>query len=288
MTSSQGNLTYSQVLDPNAVQVLDTAIGAFGNTLGASGGFGNSVGVPGGFGNSVGIGGGFNTISTSILTQVTASGGNNLYTQALDAGSLTVLAAAQAAIESYGNSIGSLGGFGNTVSMGGGYNNAQAGVLTSVQLSGGYDNFVESLSQNEVDWAGSVLSAAQGAGSAAVNAAAAAIGLNVSLGNGDDVIVGGLLGTFTAGVGADRFIVEDPSLLGATSESGLLLNYGGSFTGGAGTNTFYLVGKAFGHVAISEPATNHDTLDLSEYPGERPGARPEHIGPSSKSPASSG
>jgi hypothetical protein len=263
VTSSQGNLTYSQVLDPNAVQVLDTAIGAFGSALGASGGFGRSVGIPGGFGNSLGLGGGFNTISTSILTQVTASGGNNLYTQALDAGSLTVLAAAQAAIESYGSALGSLSGFGSSASLKGGYNNAQAGVLANVQLSGGYDNFVEQLTQGAVDWAGGVLSAAQAGGTGAVNAAAAAIGLNVALGNGDDAIVGGLLGTFTAGVGADRFVVEDPSLLGATSTSGMLLNYGGSFTGAAGTNTFYLVGKAFGHVAIGEPATNHDTLDLS-------------------------
>ena len=111
-----------------------------------------------------------------------------------------------------------------------------------------------------------------------MDAAAAAIGTNVTLGDGDDVIVGGLLGTFTAGVGADRFVVEDPSLLGATSESNLLLMYGGSFTGGAGTNTFYLVGHTFGHVAIAEPSTNLDTLDLSNIQVSGPVARSEHVG----------
>jgi hypothetical protein len=263
VTTSSGSIIYSQTLDSNATQVLDTAIATFGSSLGGSGGFGNSVTVPGGFGNSLAIGGGYNTISSSILTQVTASGGNNVYSQALDSGSLTVLAAAQAAITTYGNSLGNLGGFGNTVSMGGGYNNAQAGMLTNIQLSGGSDNFLEQLTQGAVNWAGGVLSAAQASGSAAVNAAAAAIGLSVALGNGNDVIVGGLLGTFAAGVGADRFVIEDPSLLGASSESALLLNYGGTVTGGAGTNTFYLVGSTFGHVAIGEPATNQDTLDLS-------------------------
>src|SRR5262249_22035883 len=90
-----------------------------------------------------------------------------------------------------------------------------------------------------------------------------AIGLNAVLGDGSDVVVGGLLGTFQIGNGGDRIVIEDPTLLGATTLTDRLLQHGGSFTAGTGPNTFFLVGATFGHVQISEPATNSDTLDLS-------------------------
>src|SRR5262249_55051048 len=55
----------------------------------------------------------------------------------------------------------------------------------------------------------------------------------------------------------------DFTLLGATNATSLVLGYGGTFTAGAGPNTFYLVGTTFGHVGINEPTTNSDTLDIS-------------------------
>jgi hypothetical protein len=261
-TLGGGNNTYAQSLDNNSTQVLDQAIATFGNSLGSSGGFGGSLGSSGGFGNSVKSSGGFNTVYASLLTSATVAGGNNLYYQSLDANSIQVLNAALGAVSGLGGSVSNLGGFGNSLKASGGYNNAQAGLLTTAQLAGGFDTVVESLAQNQVDLANAILSAA-GTSPGAVDAAAAAIGLNATLGDSNDVAVGGLLAAIQLGTGNDRLVIEDPTLLGATSVSPLLFGYGGKFTAGAGSNTFYFVGNTFGHVAVNEPAANHDTLDLS-------------------------
>src|SRR5262249_40662835 len=144
------------------------------------------------------------------------------------------------------------------------------GLLTAVTLGGGFDSVVEQLTQDQVNFANAVLSAAAGAGQAALDAAASAVGLHATLGDGDDVAVGGLLGFFQVGAANDRLVDEAPALLGATSVTPLLLGYGGKFSAGAGSNTFYLAGATFGHVVISEPATNHDTLDLSSLQAAGP------------------
>jgi hypothetical protein len=258
-----GNNTYVQSLDNNSAQVLNEALTAFGGSLGNAGGFGNSPGSAGGFGNTVNASGGFNTVTTSILTSATLSGGNNLYYQSLDANSVQVLNAAVATLTGFGGSASSLGGFGNSLNATGGYNNAQAGLLTTVGLAGGFDVVVEQLAQNQVDLANSVLGAAASGGQSAVNAAAAAIGLNATLADGSDVAVAGLLATVQAVNANDRIVIEDPTLLGATSASGAVLAYGGKFSAGTGPNTFYFAGSTFGHVTVSESASNQDTLDLS-------------------------
>jgi hypothetical protein len=267
-TLGGGHNTYNQFLDNNSAQVLDQAISAFGGSLGASGGFGNTLNTPGGFGNTLNTPGGFNTVYTSLLTAVTVGGGNNVYYQAFDANSLQVLNTALGAITTFGGSASSLGGFGNTLAASGGYNGAQAGLLTSVQLSGGFDTAVEQVSQGQVDFANAALNAA-GTGPGG-DAAASALSLHVSLGDGNDVAVGGVLAIIQAGVGSDRFVIEDPTLLGATSITPLVYARGGKFTGGGGTNTFYFVGSTFGHVVVSEPAGNHDTIDLSSVQAAGP------------------
>jgi hypothetical protein len=268
-TLGGGNNTYVQSLDADSAQVLDQAISAFGASLGSSGGFGGSLNSSGGFGNSLIAAGGFTTVYTSLLTAVTITGGYNLYYQALDANSIQVLATALSAVTAFGGSVSNLGGFGNSLRASGGYNGAQAGLLTAVQLSGGFDTFVEQLAQDQVDFAGDILSAA-GTGAGAADAAAAAIGLQAALGDGNDVAVGGLLATVQAGTGSDRLVIEDPTLLGAASVGPSLLAYGGKFAAGAGSNTFYFAGSLFGHVAVSEPAANHDTLDLSSVQAASP------------------
>jgi hypothetical protein len=268
---SGGNNLYIQTLDNNSTTVLDQAIASYGSQLGSGvGGFGNPITEAGGFGNSIAVTiGGFNNIQVSLLTNVTMGGGDNLYTQNLDVNSVQVLNTAVATIASFGGTPSVIGGFGNNGDVGGGYNTAHAGLLTTVHLSGGFDTFVEQLTADEISVAATALANAPSQGQAAV---AQSIGLAAFLGDGDDVIVGGLLGTFSAGIGNDRFVIEDPSLLGAPNVNSQLLQFGGAFTGSTGSNTFYLVGgnvalfgnaALFGHVAITEPAANSDTLDLS-------------------------
>jgi hypothetical protein len=264
VTLNGTNNLYVQTLDANSAAVLNQALSSFGSSLKSSGGFGNSLATSGGFGNSVTLPGGFSTVYTSLLTSVSAGGGNNVLNQALDANSVSVLNNALTAVGSVGTSVANLAGFGNSLKASGGFNNGQAGILTTVSLSGGMDNVVEKLDVNAITVASTAITAAATAGQAAANTVAASIGLQASLGDGDDVVVGGLLGTFTVGTGNDRIVIEDPSLLGAASVPAALLPYGGTFTAGAGSNTFYVVGKSnFGVVTINEPATNNDTLDLS-------------------------
>jgi hypothetical protein len=258
-----GNNTYVQSLDNNSAQVLNQALNAFGSSLQSPGGFGSALASAGGFGNTLNAPGGFNTVYTSVLTSATLSGGYNLYYQSLDANSVQVLNTAVTALTGFGRSVSNLGGFGNTLVATGGYNNAQAGLLTTVGLAGGFDVVVERLDQDQVDLANSVLGAAASGGQPAVNAAAAAIGLSATLGDGANVAVAGLLASVQTGNGADRIVIEDPTLLGATSASGAVLADGGKFSAGTGPNTFSFAGSTFGHVALNEPASNQDTLDLS-------------------------
>jgi hypothetical protein len=248
---------FVQTVDANATAVLQTAINAFGGTPGGGTTFGSTRGGGTTFGGVITLDGGNNTAQGSLMLSVSMDGGYNLYTGALNSAAASFVIGV---VPSSGIAPGALGSLGSAVVMTGGHNTAEAGPLTTAQLSGGEDSFIEQLNATEVGMVSTVLGDYTGA---AVTTAAANLGPQASLGAGDDVVVGGLLGTFQAGTGNDRFVIEDPSLLGATGVSGQLLAYGGKFTAGAGPNTFYLVGSTFGHVAIAEPATNSDTLDLS-------------------------
>jgi hypothetical protein len=248
---------FVQSVDSNATQVLQAAINAFGATTSGGTKFGSTPGAGTSFGGVVALDGGDNTAQGSLMLSVSMNGGYNLYTGTLNATSTGFVTTA---VPGNGIAASALGALGTSVVMTGGHNTAEAGPLTSAQLSGGEDSFIEQLTDIEVSMASAVVADFASASQAT---AAASLGPQVSLGNGDDVVVGGLLGTFSAGIGNDRFVIEDPTLLGASSVGSQLLTYGGTFTGGAGTNTFYLAGSNFGHVAINEPTSNSDTLDLS-------------------------
>jgi hypothetical protein len=252
-----GDNQFVQNVDSNATAVLTAAINAFGATPGGGTSFGSTPGGGTSFGGVVALDGGNNTVQGSLMLAVSMDGGYNLYQGSLNSAAASFVTGTVAA---KGIAAGALGALGSALVMVGGHNTAQAGPLTTAQIGGGEDSFIETLNAPEVSMASTVLGDFTGA---AVATAAASLGPHVSLGAGDDVVVGGLLGTFQAGAGNDRFVIEDPGLLGATGVSSQLLAYGGKFAAGAGANTFYLVGSTFGHVAISEPATNSDTLDLS-------------------------
>src|SRR5262249_17087388 len=89
VTANDGHNLYIQSLDANAVQVLDAAIASFGGSGPNLGGFGGT-GV---------FNGGFTDIHVTLVTNVTANGGNNTYTASLDANALQVL---NTALQSFG------------------------------------------------------------------------------------------------------------------------------------------------------------------------------------------
>ena len=98
--------------------------------------------------------------------------------------------------------------------------------------------------------------------------------LNVTTTGGNNVFVGGVLGNFTAlGGGNNKFVIEDPTLLGVSSPTLLpaaVYQDGGTFTGSGGSDQFYFVGGAnsaqFGNVTLNEPTTGAaDTLDFSNF-----------------------
>src|SRR5262249_51904660 len=131
--------------DPNAAQVLQTALT----------GFGNSVSTFGGFGGSVAIGGGFNQIQTSALCNLTISGGTNSFAQALDpnaaAGLNTLIGGCGRSVSSlggFGRSVGTLGGFGGSVAITGGFNAIATSLLTGVNVSGGTTSYAQAIDPN--------------------------------------------------------------------------------------------------------------------------------------------
>lgn len=259
----RGHNLYVQALDAGSVDVLSAVITSFGATLSSPGGFGASPTTLGGFGNTVTIDGGFNAIYSSLLTSSTALGGYNRYEQSIDANALAVLETALATLAGFGTSPATLGGFGNTVVASGGFNMAIGSLLAAIRLEGGFDSFEQTLPQQIVNVAAAALGAAEPLGGAALADTAAGIGLEVVLSDTDGVLIGGLLGSFTATAGGARMVIEDSSLLGASSISSVLLDYGGRFAAGAAPNAFYLVGSRFGDTTIDVPSTNSDTLDLS-------------------------
>ncbi len=101
--------------------------------------------------------------------------------------------------------------------------------------------------------------------------------LHVTADGGNNVFVGGTMGNFTAnGGGNNRFVIEDPSLIGVNAGTTLptqMAPFGGTFAGSGGNDSFYFVGGNagynFGNVTLNEPtnASPTDTLDFSNYTG---------------------
>ena len=105
--------------------------------------------------------------------------------------------------------------------------------------------------------------------------------LSATLTGGNNVVVAGLLSNITVdGGGNNKFVIEDPTLLGVpsgTTLSAAVYQYGGTFTGSGGSDQFYFVGgsgaASFGNVVLNEQATGSatiattDTLDFSNFQG---------------------
>src|SRR5262249_54907661 len=101
-----------------------------------------------------------------------------------------------------------------------------------------------------------------------------AVGLHVTMGNGNNVIAGGALGHFTTGNGNNLIYVEDPTLMGVSASTpasaiAALTQQGGVFSAGSGSNTFHFVGQHLGNVTVDQKysATGINSLDFSAFTG---------------------
>jgi len=288
LTADTGHNLYFEALETNALNLISTM------TQGLSAA--NAVTVLNGLESIVNLTGGFNQARASVLTEVTLSGGSDFFLGGQDqpaAGSspavfanfdagtpydpttaFTTLDAETAtlvttAVTGYSatDTAAVLNALAGSVSLSGDYESAQAGLLVHLQLSGANDTFTEQTSQNQFDALNATLAGFADGGQSELASVAAAYGLYVTLGTGNQTIVGGILGSFTTGAGNSSFVVEDPSLLGASNVNASLFQYDGDFTSGPGNNTFYFVGQTLGHVAVSESASSSDTLDFSNVQG---------------------
>ncbi len=145
-------------------------------------------------------------------------------------------------------------------------NQVTGGLLANYNIGTG-SIFTENITSGQLD----LLSQGLGQG-----VAASTYDLNVTADGGNNTLVGGFMGNFTAnGGGNNNFIIEDPSFLGIAPGTSLSTDVAGSgctFTGSGGNDTFYFVGgssgNSFGNVMLAETAsTGTDTLDFSNYLG---------------------
>jgi hypothetical protein len=100
---------------------------------------------------------------------------------------------------------------------------------------------------------------------------------SVTASGGNNVFVGGVGANVTAqGGGNNNFVIEDPSYLGLSGSTvpSQLYNYGGTFTGSGGSDTYYFVGGGksnygFGNVTLNDPYNPQatQTLDFSNFQG---------------------
>ena len=142
-------------------------------------------------------------------------------------------------------------------------NQVTGGLLGSYDIGTG-SVFTENITAGQLDLLNQGL--AQGV-------AASTYQLNVTADGGNNTLVGGLMGNFTAnGVGNNRFVVEDPSFLipSGTTLPTQIASTGGTFTGSGGNDTFSFVGGSsgysFGNVTLGETVpTGQDSIDFSNY-----------------------
>jgi len=203
-----------------------------------------------------------------LLAHVDVQGDNNMVVQALSAGELGVV---NTLISKLSSNPAALSLFVSKINFTGNNNFMSAGLLSKVNMGDGAANFEQRLDQDELSLLTTTLPAFTGN----KQALAAALGLDVTLGNGNDMVSGSGLGRFQTGNGNNLFFIEDPSLMGvaASAVSGLFTALTGAsagltFAGGFGTNTYYFVGQNLGAVTVDQKQTAAvDTLDLSAFTG---------------------
>src|SRR5207247_2101981 len=116
---------------------------SFGNSATNIGGFGSSVSNLGGFGGSVQVSGGFNQVQTTLLANVNLSAGTNTYIQTIDTNAAQVLTSAIQTIQQhFGGSIG------NSRPASGGFNQIQSSRMTSYNVGGGNNTYLQPLDAN--------------------------------------------------------------------------------------------------------------------------------------------
>ena len=155
-----------------------------------------------------------------------------------------------------------------TINLAGAGNQVDAGLFATVNL-GSSGTLTETISASELSTVEQAISN---------GIAPSYYQLNATAVGGNNVMVGGLLANFTTtGAGNNRFVIEDPGMLGlpaGTAVSSALSPYGGTFTASGGDNTFAIVGGGsgfnIGNVSLNNASpgtTPSDTLDFSNFQG---------------------
>jgi hypothetical protein len=213
------------------------------------------------------VNGGGTNARVGLLTHAVINGDKNTVQQSLTAADLNTVNTLNAKLN--GNPA-ALALLASRVTFTGNGNVVSAGLLSNVNMGNGDSAFEQRLNPNEVNLINTLVG---GAGTPAqAQTVANALGVNVVMGNGTDTVAGGALGNFQTGSGNDKFFVEDPTEMGvpASALTPALTQFGGTFSGGSGNNTYYFVGQQLGSVTVNQknyaPAVN--TLDLSAFRGD--------------------
>ena len=143
-------------------------------------------------------------------------------------------------------------------------NQASGGLLSTFNIGNGL--FTETVTATQLQ----LLTQAAASGTPVSSYA-----VNVTTTGGSSTLTGGLLANFTAAGGGNRFVIEDPSLLGLPSGTAIPVNAASavsSFTGTGSHDSFSFVGggpgNPIGHVVINEPpGSTGDALDFSGFQG---------------------
>lgn len=221
-----------------------------------------------------------NIIKAGLLANVTMIGSNNLYIGDTSASAQTLVSSILGNFASgieKGSAATLFDGIRSNVTLLGNNNVARAGLFTTITMGDGPDLFVEKLTPSDISLLENTL-ATLGSTSDEVRAALLdGFSVNVNMGDGNDLAVGGLLARVQGGAGADTFVIQDPVLLGAVaagSPQAAFVNTlpGGTFEGGLGSDTYSFLGEQIGAVKVGEAPvsgvdSDTDLLDFSGYQG---------------------
>jgi Concanavalin A-like lectin/glucanases superfamily/PKD domain/Matrixin len=206
----------------------------------------------------INVKGGGTHARVGLLSRVNFADDNNVVGQSLSTAELDV-------VRKLSSNPAVLSRLASNLTFTGGGNSVIAGLLTTVTMGDQANYFEERMNPDEVSLVNDLIGGAASPDQA--KALAGALGVNVFMGAGNDVVAGGSLGHFHAGGGNDLFFVEDPTMLGASAATSALTQFGGTFEGGSGQNTYYFVGQNLGNVTVDQKNFGNGAANVLDFSG---------------------
>jgi hypothetical protein len=214
------------------------------------------------------VNGGNSNARVGLLSHVNVQSDNNLIVQTLSQGEQDVVRSLNAKL---GSNPAALTLLASKLNFTGNFNTVTAGLLANIVYTGNQNNyFEERLTADEVQLVSDLTALAM-----TPQQIDDAVGVHVTMADGNNVIAGGALGHFTTGNGNNLIFIEDPTLMGVSTSTpasaiAALTQNGGVFSAGSGNNKFYFVGQRLGNVTVDQKyfAAGIDTLDFSAFTGD--------------------